>query len=320
MQKTIELSHPVLEVTNDLKSSPKQISSKFFYDHEGSRIFQQIMSTPEYYLTDCEAEIFETKKREIRALLCQDCCSLDIVELGAGEGAKTKILVEELLAENLQFRYIPIDISEEALVQLAGAMKQQFPELILEPRIGDYFQMIGNLTKEYPSRKVIMFLGSNLGNFNWDQSIKFLQGISQVLSGDDLFFMGLDLKKDPDVITRAYNDPQGFTRKFNVNLLTRFNREFGANFDLDRSVHAPLYDPRSGTASSFLVSTTDQEVTFALTGETISFRQWEAVQTEISQKYDLSMIEELARASGFKLVENFFDSRRYFVNSLWKKA
>ena len=320
MQRTIELTHAALEIIEGLKSSPKQISSKFFYDGEGSRIFQQIMRMPEYYLTDCEAEIFETHKRSIGSFFCNDCFTVDLVELGAGDGAKTKILIEDLISEKVNFRYIPVDISEDAVVQLAGAMKQKFPDLTLEPRIGDYFHMIENLSREYPNRKVIMFLGSNLGNFDHQQSISFLTGISQVMSDDDLFFIGLDLKKDPEVIRKAYDDSQGLTREFNLNLLTRFNRELGANFDLKGFMHAPLYDPQRGTAMSFLVSTRDQVVRFAVTDESISLKQWETIQTELSQKYDLAMIEALAEASGFQVVENFFDSRHYFVNSLWRKA
>jgi len=168
MQRTIELTHAALEIIEGLKSSPKQISSKFFYDGEGSRIFQQIMRMPEYYLTDCEAEIFETHKRGIGSIFCNDCFTVDLVELGAGDGAKTKILIEDLISKKINFRYIPVDISEDAVVQLAGAMKQKFPDLTLEPRIGDYFHMIENLSKEYPNRKVLMFLGSNLGNFNYN--------------------------------------------------------------------------------------------------------------------------------------------------------
>jgi dimethylhistidine N-methyltransferase len=274
---------------------------------------------PEYYLTDCEAEIFESRKRDIVSLFCKDCCTVDLVELGAGDGAKTKILIEDLLSEKISFRYIPVDISEDAVVQLAGAMKQQYPDLILEPRIGDYFHMIGNLSKEYPNRKVLMFLGSNLGNFSYQQSLSFLSGLSQVMSENDLFFIGLDLKKDPKVIRKAYDDSQGYTRDFNLNLLTRFNKELGANFNLQRFIHSPLYDPQSGTAKSFLVSARDQEVRFEITEESILFKKWETIQTELSQKYDLAMIYTMARASGFQIVENFFDSRHYFVNSLWRK-
>jgi L-histidine N-alpha-methyltransferase len=319
MQRILEQTPLALEILDGLKSSPKQISSKYFYDAEGSRIFQRIMRMPEYYLTDCETEIFEIHKRAIGSQFCHGRCTIDLVELGAGDGSKTKILIEDLLEEGIQFKYIPVDISENAVLQLAGAMKQQFPTLNLEPRIGDYFHMIENLSQEYPSRKVLLFLGSNLGNYNQMESISFLSELNLVMSGDDLFFIGLDLKKDPDVIRKAYDDPQGHTRDFNLNLLTRFNRELGADFHLEGFTHAPLYDPQTGTASSFLVSTTDQEITFAETDDVIHFSKGECIQTEISQKYDLEMIEKLAAASGFEVIQNFFDSRRYFVNSLWRK-
>ena len=147
-----------------------------------------------------------------------------------------------------------------------------------------------------------------------------MAGLSSVMGPDDLFFIGLDLKKDPEVIRNAYNDPHGYTRDFNLNLLHRFNRELGADFNPDGFIHAPLYDPQTGRAGSFLVSTRDQEVFFAETGDTIGFKQWETIKTEVSQKYDTNMIEELAEASGFAVQKNFYDSRNYFVNSLWKKA
>jgi dimethylhistidine N-methyltransferase len=320
MHRTTTISPIALEVIEGLKSTPKKISSKFFYDGEGSRIFQQIMSMPEYYLARSEAEIFETYKEDLVSLLCMDCCSVDLVELGAGDGAKTRILIEELLSKETHFRYIPIDISEDAVLQLAGAMKLKFPDLKLEPRIGDYFHMLENLSHEYPNRKVLMFLGSNLGNFDYRQSISFLSGLRKVMSEGDLFFIGLDLIKDQEIIRKAYNDPHGYTRDFNLNLLHRFNRELGADFDTNAFIHAPRYDPESGTASSSLVSTKDQSVFFQESQETIFFKEGEAIHTEISQKYDLDTINELAAASGFEVARNFFDSRRYFVSSLWKAA
>jgi dimethylhistidine N-methyltransferase len=320
MHRATTLNSVALEVIEGLKSTPKIISSKFFYDGEGSRIFQQIMSMPEYYLTRSEAEIFESYKGELASLFCSNCCSVDLVELGAGDGAKTRILIEELLSRETKFKYIPIDISEDAVVQLAGAMKLKFPNLRLEPRIGDYFHLIEDLSREYPNRKVLMFLGSNLGNFTYQQSISFLSGLRRVMSEDDLFFIGLDLKKDPDIICKAYDDPHGYTRDFNLNLLHRFNRELGADFDPEAFMHAPRYDENSGTASSSLVSKKDQQVYFKEGQETIRFFEGESIHTEISQKYDLESIEKMAEASGFKVSRNFFDSKHYFVSSLWKVA
>ncbi|MCK5137268.1 MAG: L-histidine N(alpha)-methyltransferase [Bacteroidales bacterium] len=320
MQKTLELTDMALEVVEGLKASKKYISSKFFYDAGGSRIFQDIMQMPEYYPTGCEAEIFETHKRRIGSLFCRDCNTVELVELGAGNGQKTRILIRGLLDEQVNFRYIPVDISEEAVIQLEGSMKQQFPGLSMVTRIGDYFHMIEDLSREYPDRKVVMFLGSNLGNFNREQSISFLSQLNLVMSDDDLFFIGLDLKKDPEVIRRAYDDPHGHTRDFNLNLLKRLNRELGADFNLDHFMHAPYYDPETGTAKSYLVSTRDQNVRLQDVDDTIHFGKWETIYTEMSQKYDMEMIHDLADASGFRVAESFFDRREYFVNSLWEKV
>lgn len=319
MQKTVELTTEALEMFEGLKSPKKKIFSKFFYDSEGSRIFQQIMRMPEYYLTGCEAEIFETHKRSIGTLFCSNCCTVDLVELGAGDGLKTRILIEEMLSENINFRYIPVDISEEAISQLVNSLQGQFPDLPIETRIGDYFHMLDDLSRDYPNRKVVMFLGSNLGNLNYNQSITFLDQLNRSMGEDDLLFIGLDLKKDPEVIRKAYNDTHGHTREFNLNLLRRMNRELGANFNPDNFTHEPCYDPGTGAAKSYLVSDRDQDIHFSAIDETISFHESETIYTERSQKYDLEMIGELAKASGFEVVKHFFDSRQYFVNSLWKK-
>ena len=308
-----------VEVLEGLKAPEKYISSKFFYDAEGSRIFQKIMDMPEYYPTRCEAEIFQTHKRSIGSLFCNECASIDLVELGAGDGQKTKILIDDLQKHDVQFRYIPVDISEEAVLQLAGAMHQEFPGLSMEARVGDYFHMLSDLSRTYPNRKVVMFLGSNLGNYDYPQSISFLCQISSAMSDDDLFFIGLDLKKDPEVIRQAYDDPHGHTREFNLNLLKRMNRELGADFNPEQFLHSPGYDPGTGTATSFLVSKSDQEVYFSQANETIRFNRGESIYTEMSQKYDLEMIRDMSETSGFSVMKNFFDSRQYFVNSLWKK-
>ena len=140
-----------------------------------------------------------------------------------------------------------------------------------------------------------------------------------MMSENDKLLIGLDLKKDPDVILKAYNDPHGHSRDFNLNLLERFNRELGADFDISKFKHVPLYDPLTGAAKSYLVSLQKQKIFFKPIGKEIQFEKWEPIFTEMSQKYDMQMIEDFAENSGFVIEENFFDSRHYFVNSLWKK-
>lgn len=207
MQKTIELTTEALEMMEGLKTRDKKIFSKFFYDSEGSRIFQQITRIPEYYLTRCEAEIIETHKQRICQMFCNQCSSFDLVELGAGDGQKTRILIEDLQSENINFRYIPVDISSEVVDQLVGTMQSRFSNLDIVPHVGDYLHMLEDLSRDYPNRKVVMFLGSNLGNFNYRQSITFLGKLNKAMGSYDLLFIGLDLKKDPEVIRKAYNDP-----------------------------------------------------------------------------------------------------------------
>lgn len=319
MQTTLDITADALEMIGGLEATEKYITSKFFYDDAGSRIFQKIMQMPEYYPTNCETEILENHKQSIGTLFCNNCCSVDLVELGAGDGQKTRILIRELLGRQVNFRYIPVDISKSAVEGLENSLQREFPMLTVEPLIGDYFRMLENLSETYPNPKVVMFLGSNLGNLNREQSISFLSNISRSMLDNDRFFIGLDLKKDPGVIRRAYDDPHGYTREFNLNLLVRLNRELGADFNTDHFIHAPSYDPADGAARSYLVSTEEQEVFFAALDKTILFEKGERIYTEMSQKYDLEMIADMAEKSGFEIVENFFDRRKYFINSIWKK-
>jgi len=319
-EEALVLNDTATEVIQGLKASPKSISSKYFYDDQGSRIFQRIMDMPEYYLTDCETEIFQTQKSRIAELFCEGHCNIDLVELGAGDGSKTRILIDEFLNRDMRFRYIPVDISEEAVKLLAVSMQKAFPDLQMEALTGDYFHMLGHLSERCQNRKVILFLGSNLGNFDHRASVSFLSRLHAHMSKDDLIFIGLDLKKDPALIRSAYDDPHGHTREFNLNLLRRFNRELGSNFRVEAFAHRVSYDPRNGLASSALESLKDQEVCFASMDECIRFDRGELIHTEISRKYDPEVIASLAQESGFKVKASLFDSRNFFVNTLWAKA
>ncbi|MDA3821195.1 MAG: L-histidine N(alpha)-methyltransferase [Bacteroidales bacterium] len=307
------------EIISGLSSKPKYISSKFFYDKKGSEIFQKIMRMPEYYPTNAEGEIFEIHKSSITKHFCDICEHIDLVELGAGDGIKTRILLKHMHENNINFRYIPVDISADANEKLANDLKNSFPGIRIEEKNGDYFEMIGELSSEYTNRKIVMFLGSNLGNYNIEESISFLSKLSSMMTKNDKLFMGLDLKKDPDVIRNAYDDPNGYTSSFNLNLLERFNRELGADFNMENFRHSAVYDPITGAAKSYLISTKKQRVRFKEINREVSFNKWEAIYTEMSQKYDTEMIQDLASASGFIVEENFYDSQNYFINTLWKK-
>jgi len=312
-----ELSQFAEDVLAGLSSTPRSLSSKYFYDDEGSRLFQEIMRLPEYYLTGCEFDIFSTQTDAIYRAFADGDGRFDLIELGAGDGTKTAVLVEHFLQQGADITYSPIDISQEALDALTAKFNAEFPALKMSARNGDYFQILDSLRIGDGRRKVLLFLGSNIGNFSREQSVAFFRSLRGVMSNDDLLFIGFDLQKDPHVIANAYDDPAGVTARFNLNLLTRINRELGGNFDLDKFTHYANYRPIEGSARSYLVSRERQTVRIDALGREFEFDQWEAVFMEISQKYSLRMIEDLAGESGFEIKQNFFDSRNYYCDSLW---
>ncbi len=317
---TTELSQFADDVLRGLSATPKELSSKYFYDDEGSRLFQEIMKLPEYYLTGCESEIFSTQTSEIHRAFANGDNAFDLIELGAGDGTKTAVLVDHFLKQNADISYSPIDISQEALDALTDKFEREFPALRMNAMNGDYFKILKSLKTENGRRKVLLFLGSNIGNFSSEQSVAFFRSLREVMSDNDLLLVGFDLQKDPHVIANAYDDAAGVTAKFNLNLLTRINRELGGNFELDKFTHYANYRPIEGSARSFLVSREKQTVRIEVLGRDFEFDQWEAVFMEISQKYSLKMIDDLAEKSGFSIRQNFFDSKNYYCDSLWRPA
>lgn len=322
MQSSIQTQINVFaeDVRRGLSASPKFLSSKYFYDDEGSRLFQEIMKLPEYYLTRAEFEIFRNRTREIFEAFTAHNFSFDLIELGAGDGTKTAVLVDYFLRQNADFTYSPIDISQEALDLLSAKFKTEFPNLSMQPQNGDYFSILETLKNASSRPKIILFLGSNIGNFSKTEAEDFFCRLHDVMNASDLLFIGFDLQKDPRVILRAYDDAQGVTAEFNLNLLRRINRELGANFNPEKFSHYALYRPNECAARSFLISREEQSVSVEALNETFHFKAWEPIFMEISQKYSLEMIEDLARGCGFEIKQYFFDSRKYFTDALWKPS
>lgn len=308
------------DVLKGLSSNPKFLSSKYFYDDEGSRLFQKIMKVPEYYLTRSEYEIFSEQTAKIFAAFEADSAEFDLIELGAGDGAKTSVLVEYFLEQDAEFRYVPIDISSEALNILHEKFKKQFSGLNIQTEQGDYFKTLETFKEKSDKRKIILFLGSNIGNFSEQQALEFFKHLREVMNEKDALFIGFDLHKNPETILRAYSDSLGVTKKFNLNLLKRINRELGANFVVEEFEHYASYHPTERAARSFLISQIDQKVFVESLNKEFEFKQWEPIFMEVSQKYNLEMIEKLAWESGFEIVKNFFDESRFYTNSLWKPA
>ena len=301
-----------------LTSSPKYLLSKYIYDKKGDRLFQDIMALPEYYLTQCEYNILDTHAGDIAQMMAS-AKGFDLIELGAGDGKKTKILLRELTRQKTDFNYLPVDISENVLQELEGDLKQEIPELNIKIQQGTYFNTLEKLADYKARKKVIMMLGSNIGNLLHRDAVEFLTHISAAMSGEDMLFMGFDQKKHPQVILDAYNDPTGVTAAFNKNHLERINTELGGNFKTHEFLHWETYDPESGTAKSFLVSQLDQEVTIEKLGLTVHFDKWETIHTEISQKYDDAIVNWLADRADLEITRFFTDDKEYFKNYIFRK-
>lgn len=306
------------DVEKGLSANPKFLSSKYFYDDEGSRLFQEIMKLPEYYLTRSEYEIFLKCSEEIFEAFEGGKTAFDLIELGAGDGYKTAVLIDDFLKRDADFRYVPIDISAEALNSLTEKFKNKFPNLLMQTEQGDYFKMLGTFSQKSDKKKIILFLGSNIGNFSEPQALEFFKKLRAVMNERDFLFIGFDLHKNPKTILNAYDDSQGITAKFNLNLLKRINRELGADFNIEEFSHYASYHPLERAARSFLISQKDQTVRIKSLGKTFEFKKWEPIYMEVSQKYGEKMIEQLASESGFTVARNFYDENKFYLNSLWK--
>ncbi|MGW8122359.1 L-histidine N(alpha)-methyltransferase [Roseivirga echinicomitans] len=319
MSETTGLSTFAKDVHAGLTSTPKCLSSKYFYDETGDQLFQTIMGLDEYYLTRSEFEIFENQKEEILKSFLGNDASFNLVELGAGDGTKTKVLINYFAKNKVDFSYSPIDISQHVLDLLLEDLQKLNPKLKVNAIQGDYFDALAKLNENHFQKEVVLFLGSNIGNFSNGSAPKFLKRLGDNLSPGDLLLIGFDLMKDPNVILNAYNDASGITKAFNLNLLDRINSELGANFDIDSFDHFPTYNPVTGETRSYLISTKKQEVFIEATGESYAFDIWEPIHMEVSQKYSMNTIHQFAAQAGFKVVKDFTDENNFFVDSLWEK-
>lgn len=305
----------ITAVARGLGGRPKKLPSWLFYDKAGDAIFQQIMRMPEYYPTRCEYDILERYKDDFLGHFISPGSSFRLVELGAGDGLKTEILLRHFLASGANFTYFPIDISVNVLEQLSGWLLERHPSLKIQPLNQTYDEALEGIGLE-GGRKVLLFMGANIGNFSTSDAAAFMKKLASHLVPGDMLLLGIDLKKDPRIIQEAYDDPRGLTRSFNLNLLTRLNRELGARFITADFSHYPSYDPETGAMKSFLISMKEQSVRIDALRRSVHFDCWEAIQTEVSQKYDTPMIEKLLTVSGLKQVELYFDTDQYFCDVL----
>ena len=304
------------EVLVGLSEHPKRLPSRYFYDDEGSRLFAKICGLEEYYPTRVERSILERHAAEILAHI--DGARLNLVDLGAGDGHKTAPLVAWLLGQGANVRYVPIDISEGAMQEAVKLFSKEFPSLEIRGIVGEYFESLSWIARQTDRQNLVLFLGSNIGNFDKPRARAFLRRLWNALNQRDLVLLGFDLKKDIERLLRAYNDREGVTARFNLNLLDRINRELGADFQLERWRHYGTYNVFTGAMESYLVSLAPQSVRIEALAHEFSFDPWEPIFTEYSYKYLEDDIRALAHSSSFQVQGRFYDEDRWFCDALWR--
>jgi dimethylhistidine N-methyltransferase len=304
------------DVIEGLRSTPKRLSSKYFYDAAGDKIFQELMDCPEYYPTNSELDIFSKKTAALASSIIADGEGFDLIELGAGDATKSTYLLKYLLDKKVDFTYLPIDISSNVINYLAVKLPLTLPGLQMTGLNGEYFEMLKKAASLSNRRKVVLFMGSNIGNMPVNEATAFCKELRNHLNPGDRVLIGFDLKKNPKTILAAYNDKGGITKRFNLNLLTRINRELEADFDISQFDHYAMYDPESGACKSYLISLKDQLVTIG--GKTtIRFVKDEYIYMEISQKFTVMQTDQMAAKAGFKPADLLFDSKKWFVDTIW---
>jgi dimethylhistidine N-methyltransferase len=307
------------DVINGLRAENKYLPSKYFYDETGDKLFQQIMACPEYYPTRCEMEIMQHQSPRMAQLFSGTDSPFDLVELGPGDATKSLFLLTELQKGGTPFTYYPIDISSNVIGWLENRLPACLPGLRLQGLNGEYLEKMEQVDGQSTNRKIVLFMGANIGNMSMQQATLFCRQLHDRMRPGDLLLIGFDLKKNPGTILDAYNDRQGITRAFNLNLLTRINRELDADFVPEAFSHYPVYDPGTGACKSYLISNKAQRVHIG-SDKIIDFREHEAVHMEISQKYAMPEINFMAVQSGFEPLQTFYDSKKWFADVLWQRV
>lgn len=308
------------DINIGLSADSKSLPSKYFYDRIGDALFVKIMKLPEYYLTQAEFDIFKNQTQEIiEALNISPNTYFELIELGAGDGTKTKELLKVLSHKKFQFEYVPIDISLNALEQLETNLSEELPDIMVTKKQGDYFNVLDGLKNSHHP-KVVLFLGSNIGNLSDTEAKTFISNLSDSLNINDKVLLGVDLIKSEDIVLPAYNDKAGVTKAFNFNLLNRINRELEANFNLEHFSHIPEYSENTGIAKSYIVSDRNQNVTIGALNKTFEFKAGEKIHTETSRKYNDTVLASILKNSELCITAKLLDSNKYFADYILKKS
>jgi L-histidine N-alpha-methyltransferase len=302
------------DVRRGLSATPKWLPCLYFYDAAGSQLFEQICDLPEYYPTRTERAILRAHADDLVRRLGG---KVDLVELGSGSASKTRLLLEALLRRHGQLRFIPVDISRSILEESSRALVDEYDDLEIFAVAGEYHDGLDYLHDEPGPPRLILWLGSNVGNFVRADAVHFLQRLHAAMRPEDLLLAGIDLRKDEATLIAAYDDAAGVTAAFNRNILVRINRELGGAFALDHFRHEARWDDAEGRVEMHLVSLGAQRVRIDALDESVDFADGESIHTENSYKYSLDEIATLAGACGFTVDGQWFDEQRRFSLNLW---
>ncbi len=287
-----------------LRATPKTLPPKLFYDADGARLFERICELDEYYLTRSELEILTQRAPEIAALAGAHCA---LIEYGSGAGRKIRILLDAL---NHPGTYLPVDISRDQLLRVANELRAEYPKVDIQPVSADYTGRVQLPSIDDANRRVAFFPGSTIGNFHPADAAVFLQRVRQTIGPSGALILGVDRRKDVATLHAAYNDAEGVTAAFNLNVLARINRELAGTFDLSRFSHRAFFNDAESRIEMHLESLSDQIVVVA--GEEVAFTRGETIWTESSYKYDRPRLASLVQAGGFQIDQLWTDPNDRF--------
>lgn len=303
LQSDVDFLNDILE---GLSATQKTLPCKFFYDERGSELFDRICDLDEYYPTRTELAIMKASVDEIAETIGADCT---LIEFGSGSSLKTQLLLENLSAP---LTYVPVDISGDYLLQVADQLQSRYPDIDVLPIPADFTQPLDErLLVGTPSRRVVYFPGSTIGNFTISEAARLLQQMANLAGPGGSILIGIDLVKETNVLEAAYNDASGVTAAFNLNLLQRINAELDGNFDLDQFRHEAIWNENSSRIEMHLISECEQTVTIA--DREFEFATGESIHTENSHKYRLDQFTELAREAGIRIDCLWCDEREWFA-------
>jgi dimethylhistidine N-methyltransferase len=296
------------DVLEGLSASPKRLPPKLFYDAAGSRLFEQITELPEYYLTRTERSIFQAYSKEI---VQEAGSNLTLIELGAGSASKTALLIHAMCQRQLQVEFYPVDVSAAALQGAVSSLNGSFPRLHVRPIVADYSHGVPQLAL-LSGRKLVLLIGSTIGNFEPPEALEFLQRLCESLRAGDALLLGFDLVKSPRLLHAAYNDSQRVTARFNQNVLVRINRELGGRFAVEQFRHVAFWNRQRSRIEMHLESLQEQNVWIEQLEKNFHFVEGETIHTENSYKFTSQAISSLLQESGFLLEKSWTDSQHWF--------